>query len=235
MTASASSPPRTRPASPPSSRASRRFSPRPLALPRPRSARLRPYAGGAPQVAAEVEIDGRRYEIAKRWLSRPFARVTELPTGRLVAQDDAAERWIRDRAAGADGTGLFWVRQGLLAFEPEGRHRGEGRAGAPARRPPRAAFDGCPRGRGHHRRPPHGRHRRPMRGRPREARHLGRQPKTGGPWRPRSTRPATCATSATGSTAFAAGWSKPWPSGGRLRPILWPPPIRPRSTRVPRP
>jgi hypothetical protein len=84
---------------------------------------LRPYAGGAPEVTAEVEIDGARYTIAKRWLSRPFARVTELPSGRVVAQDDAAERWIADRTGGGDAglAGLLWVRQGQRALEPEGR------------------------------------------------------------------------------------------------------------------
>ena len=86
---------------------------------------LRPYVGGAPEVAAEVELDGARYRIAKRWLSRPFARVTELPSGRVLAQDDEAERWIAARIAGSGPAELLWVRQGMLALEPEGRNPSE--------------------------------------------------------------------------------------------------------------
>ena len=86
---------------------------------------LRPYAGGAPEVAAEVELGGIRYRIAKRWLSRPSARVTELPSGRVLAQDDEAEAWIAGRIAGDGPAELLWVRQGMLALEPEGRNPSE--------------------------------------------------------------------------------------------------------------
>jgi DNA repair exonuclease SbcCD ATPase subunit len=88
---------------------------------------LQPRCGGGPEVEVEVEVGGRRYRIAKRWLARPFARVTELPSGRLVAQDDAAEAWIGDLVAGpgAGPAGLLWVRQGLHALEPEGRGQAE--------------------------------------------------------------------------------------------------------------
>jgi hypothetical protein len=86
---------------------------------------LRPYAGGAPEVAAEVELGGARFRIAKRWLQRPFARVTELPSGRVLAQDDEAEGWIADRIAGDGPAELLWVRQGMLALEPEGRDQAE--------------------------------------------------------------------------------------------------------------
>ena len=82
---------------------------------------LRPYAGGAPEVAAEVELGGARYQIAKRWLTRAFAQVAELPSGRVITRDDEAERWIRDRIAGDGPAELLWVRQGMLALEPEGR------------------------------------------------------------------------------------------------------------------
>lgn len=82
---------------------------------------LRPYAGGAPEVAAEVELAGTSYRITKRWLQRPSARVAELPSGRILAQDDEAERWIADRIAGDGPAELLWVRQGMLALEPEGR------------------------------------------------------------------------------------------------------------------
>ncbi len=86
---------------------------------------LRPYAGGAPEVAAEVELGGIRYRIAKRWLSRPSARVTELPSGRVLAQDDEAEAWIAGRVAGDGPAELLWVRQGMLALEPDGRNPSE--------------------------------------------------------------------------------------------------------------
>jgi hypothetical protein len=85
---------------------------------------LRPYSGGAPEVAADIEIRGARYRIAKRWLARPFARVTELPTGRVLALDDEAEAWIADQIAGSSAE-LLWVPQGMLALEPEGRNPSE--------------------------------------------------------------------------------------------------------------
>ena len=82
---------------------------------------LRPYAGGAPEVAAEVEVGGTGYRVTKRWLQRPFARVAERASGRIIAQDDEAERWIAARIAGDGPAELLWVRQGTLALEPEGR------------------------------------------------------------------------------------------------------------------
>jgi DNA repair exonuclease SbcCD ATPase subunit len=82
---------------------------------------LRPHSGGAPEAAAEIEQGGRRYRIAKRWLSRPSARVTELPSGRVLAQDDEAEAWIAERIAADGPAELLWVRQGMLALEPDGR------------------------------------------------------------------------------------------------------------------
>ena len=193
---------------------------------------LRPYAGGAPQVAAEVEIDGRRYEIAKRWLSRPFARVTELATGRLVAQDDEAERWIRDRTAG-DGPASSGCAKACSRSSPRAAPRGEGRAGAPARRPPRPALVGCARARGDHRRPPHGRHRRPMRGRPREARHIDRQAE--------DRRPLEAALDEAGDLrdeldrldGLCGGLVEALAERGQVATDLWPaPPTRPRSTPV---
>ena len=81
---------------------------------------LQPYAGGAPEVAAEVELDGVRFRIVKRWLQRSFARVTELPCGRVIAQDDEAEAWIAARIAAGGPAGMLWVRQGEFVLEPEG-------------------------------------------------------------------------------------------------------------------
>ena len=42
---------------------------------------LRPRVGGAPEVTVEIETAEGRYEIAKRWFSRPMAEVRRLPPG----------------------------------------------------------------------------------------------------------------------------------------------------------
>lgn len=85
-----------------------------------RVAGLQPHAGGAPEVAVEVEVPDGRFRIAKRWLARPSARVTDA-AGRLIAQEDEAEAWIDRLTEGdlAGPAGLLWVRQGLLGLEPE--------------------------------------------------------------------------------------------------------------------
>jgi hypothetical protein len=82
---------------------------------------LQPYAGGAPEVAIELELPEGRIRIAKRWLQRPQVQVME-SSGRLIAQADEAEAWIdRIMGGGLSGpSGLLWVRQGLIGLEPEG-------------------------------------------------------------------------------------------------------------------
>ncbi|MBY6163321.1 chromosome segregation protein SMC [Mameliella alba] len=82
---------------------------------------LKPHAGGAPEVLAEVETDQGQFTVAKRWLSKPRAQI--LQNGRLIAQADAAEEWItRLAAADAGGpAGLLWVRQGLTGFDESGK------------------------------------------------------------------------------------------------------------------
>ncbi len=83
---------------------------------------LQPHAGGAPEVAVEVDLPGGRFRIAKRWISRAQAQVTDA-TGRLIAQADEAEAWI-DRLIGgglAGPSGLLWVRQGQMGMESEDR------------------------------------------------------------------------------------------------------------------
>jgi hypothetical protein len=83
---------------------------------------LQPHAGGAPEVAIELELPEGRFRIAKRWLQRPQVQVME-SSGRLIAQADEAEAWIdRIMGGGLSGpSGLLWVRQGLVGLEPEGR------------------------------------------------------------------------------------------------------------------
>lgn len=81
---------------------------------------LQPHAGGAPEVALDIDLPQGRFRIEKRWLSRPTARIRQ--DGRIVAQDDEAEAWI-DAIMGrglSAPSGLLWVRQGLLGMEPEG-------------------------------------------------------------------------------------------------------------------
>ncbi|MDF2230986.1 AAA family ATPase [Albimonas sp. CAU 1670] len=81
---------------------------------------LRARVGGAPEVVVEVETAEGRFEIAKRWLSRPMAELRALPAGggaaQLLSKADEAEAAIaRLVGGGADGrgpAGLLWVRQG---------------------------------------------------------------------------------------------------------------------------
>ena len=76
---------------------------------------LQPHAGGAPQIAIEVETGEGLLTITKRWLSRPEARVER--DGRLLAQSDAAEARIAEILGGGEGpSGLLWVRQGLTGL-----------------------------------------------------------------------------------------------------------------------
>jgi hypothetical protein len=78
---------------------------------------LKPHAGGAPEVAMEVETEGGVFRIEKRWLSRAKAEVRQ--GGRLIAQADEAEAWIDRLVGGGDGSpsGLLWVRQGATLFD----------------------------------------------------------------------------------------------------------------------
>jgi DNA repair exonuclease SbcCD ATPase subunit len=81
---------------------------------------LQPHAGGAPEVAVEVELPEGRFRIAKRWIGKPQAQVSDA-SGRLIAQADEAEAWI-DRLMGgglAGPSGLLWVRQGLMGLESD--------------------------------------------------------------------------------------------------------------------
>jgi len=83
---------------------------------------LQPYAGGAVEVAAEIETPQGAFLVEKRFLLRKTARVVRLSDQATIAQDDEAERWISTLLgeAGDGPAGLLWVRQGLLGLEPEG-------------------------------------------------------------------------------------------------------------------
>lgn len=82
---------------------------------------LQPYAGGAVEVAADVQTDQGKFRVEKRFLSRKSAKITRLPDGGTIAQDDEAERWISTLLGTAsDGpAGLLWVRQGQLGLQAD--------------------------------------------------------------------------------------------------------------------
>jgi hypothetical protein len=81
---------------------------------------LQPHAGGAPEVAVELDLPEGRFRIGKRWINKPQAQVHDA-SGRLIAQADEAEAWIdRLMGGGLSGpSGLLWVRQGLLGLEAD--------------------------------------------------------------------------------------------------------------------
>ncbi|MFZ9133701.1 MAG: AAA family ATPase, partial [Gemmobacter sp.] len=83
---------------------------------------LQPHAGGAPEVAVEIELPDGRFRMAKRWINRAQAQVLDA-TGRLIAQADEAEAWIDRLMDGglAGPSGLLWVRQGLMGLESDDR------------------------------------------------------------------------------------------------------------------
>jgi len=72
-------------------------------------------------VAADVESDQGTFRVEKQFLSRKGAKISRLPDGATVAQDDEAERWISVLLGSASEgpAGLLWVRQGLVGLEPD--------------------------------------------------------------------------------------------------------------------
>lgn len=75
---------------------------------------LRPYSGGSPQIEVDVETDEGLFRIHKQYYKGKQAIVTELSTGRIIAQADAAETWISKLVHGGSSgpAGLLWVQQG---------------------------------------------------------------------------------------------------------------------------
>lgn len=80
---------------------------------------LRPYSGGNPLVEADIAHGGEHFRITKQYYGGGFARVTDLASGRLVAQADEAENFIGSLVKGgpAGPAGLLWVRQGVTGIE----------------------------------------------------------------------------------------------------------------------
>jgi hypothetical protein len=91
---------------------------------------LRPYSGGSPRIEADVETAAGLFRISKQFYSGKNAVVTDLATGRLVAQADEAEAWIGNLVQGGAGgpAGLLWVRQGVTELgSGTGREKDEER------------------------------------------------------------------------------------------------------------
>lgn len=83
---------------------------------------LQPYSGGAVEVSADVEIDGKELRIEKRFINRKMAQVTDLGSSRVLAREGEAEAWIKAHVTDTmqGPAGLLWVRQGVMGVEPEG-------------------------------------------------------------------------------------------------------------------
>ncbi len=82
----------------------------------------RPYAGGAPLIEVDFEIDGATWRIRKQFLSARAAELKELRSG-FIARGGDAETKLEALLNGKDGAGRFallWVDQGtpLAPVEP---------------------------------------------------------------------------------------------------------------------
>jgi hypothetical protein len=90
--------------------------------------RLQPYGGGNPLIEADIETEEGRFRIAKQFIGRRSATVTDLERGRIVAQADEAEAFIAGLVGSgtAGPAGLLWVRQGITGIEDRDRREEEG-------------------------------------------------------------------------------------------------------------
>jgi hypothetical protein len=88
---------------------------------------LRPYSGGNPLVEADIATESGRFRLTKQFYGGRSARVTDLATGRIVAQADEAENFITDLVRGgtAGPAGLLWVRQGVTGIEKRSKSEDE--------------------------------------------------------------------------------------------------------------
>jgi DNA repair exonuclease SbcCD ATPase subunit len=85
--------------------------------------KLRPYSAGNPLVEADISTGEGSFRITKQYYGGRFARITDLATGRLVAQADEAENFIASLIKGGTSgpAGLLWVRQGVTGIERRSR------------------------------------------------------------------------------------------------------------------
>jgi DNA repair exonuclease SbcCD ATPase subunit len=90
--------------------------------------RLRPYSGGSPLVEVDVAVGEASYRITKQYYRGGSAQVSDLATGRLIAQADEAEKFIAGLTrGGVNGPGgLLWVRQGITGIERRGKAEEDG-------------------------------------------------------------------------------------------------------------
>ncbi|MFN3549194.1 MAG: AAA family ATPase [Mesorhizobium sp.] len=89
--------------------------------------RLQPYSGGNPVIEADIKTENGRFRLAKQFIGGKRATVTDLGSGRLVAQADEAENFIAGLTRGgtAGPAGLLWVRQGITGIEDRDRREEE--------------------------------------------------------------------------------------------------------------
>ncbi len=72
---------------------------------------FRPYAGGAPLVEVDFEVDGKPWRIRKQFLAAPAAELKDLRSG-AVARGGDAETQLAELLSGAGRFALLWVDQG---------------------------------------------------------------------------------------------------------------------------
>ncbi|MES0402766.1 MAG: AAA family ATPase [Hyphomicrobium sp.] len=83
---------------------------------------LRPYAGGAPLVEVDFEIDGKLWRIRKQFLAHASAELKDLQSGGIWRGGDAESELLKllSGSAGTERFALLWVDQGdsLEALDP---------------------------------------------------------------------------------------------------------------------
>lgn len=89
---------------------------------------LRPYSGGSPMIEADITTGEGRYRLTKQFYGGKRASVTDLASGRLIAQADEAEAFIANliRGGTAGPAGLLWVRQGITGIEKRSKTEEDG-------------------------------------------------------------------------------------------------------------
>lgn len=70
-----------------------------------------PYAGGAPLIEVDFDLDGREYRLRKQYVKKPDAVLIDRASGRDIARKDDVEDWLDDNLKSRLPFGLFWVAQ----------------------------------------------------------------------------------------------------------------------------
>ncbi len=89
---------------------------------------LRPYSGGSPLIEVDVDTADGRLRLSKQFYGGKRATVTDIGSGRLLAQADEAEQIIAGLVDGGAGgpAGLLWVRQGNTGIDKRSNSDEEG-------------------------------------------------------------------------------------------------------------